>query len=249
MILNILKKYILIIAIMLVGGSVVYASRPENVSFPLSVYTGLQGKHHVQGIAVDKENGYIYFSFTTKLIKMDFKGNLIGSVEGLTGHLGCLTMNPADGRIYGSLEYKNDVIGRGIAGENATKRDNAFYVAIFDPDKITRPNMNGEKDGVMTCVYLKEVVDDFEAVVVNKGKKFEHRYGCSGIDGVTFAPKVGRKGGKMLLYVSYGIYGDVKRSDNDYQVLRAYDTSKWRKYEQPLSQENGCSYFLHLLVS
>ena len=238
MILNILKKYILIIAIMLVGGSVVYASRPENVSFPLSVYTGLQGKHHVQGIAVDKENGYIYFSFTTKLIKMDFKGNLIGSVEGLTGHLGCLTMNPADGRIYGSLEYKNDVIGRGIAGENATKRDNAFYVAIFDPDKITRPNMNGEKDGVMTCVYLKEVVDDFEAVVVNKGKKFEHRYGCSGIDGVTFAPKVGRKGGKMLLYVSYGIYGDVKRSDNDYQVLRAYDTSKWRKYEQPLSQEN-----------
>jgi len=231
------KKYFIIVCMLLVCGNIV-ATEIDYEKFPLSVYTGLQGKHHVQGIAVDKERGYIYFSFTTKLIKMDFKGNLIGSVEGLTGHLGCLTMNPEDGRIYGSLEYKNDVIGKGIAGENAAKRENAFYVAVFDPDKITRPNMSAEKDGIMNSVYLKEVVDDFEAVVVNKGKDFEHRYGCSGIDGMTFAPKVGKKGGKMLLYVSYGIYGDLKRSDNDYQVLRAYDTSKWGKYEKPLSQEN-----------
>lgn len=68
----------------------------------------------MQGIAVDLERGYIYFSFTTKLLKMDLAGNLIGSVDGLTGHLGCLTMNPADGRVYGSLEYKDDAIGKGI---------------------------------------------------------------------------------------------------------------------------------------
>ena len=235
-----LKKYLFAISLLFIGGNIINAAEPVNgkTPFPSTVYTGLQGKHHVQGIVVDKENGYIYFSFTTKLIKMDLKGNLIGSVEGLTGHLGCLTMNPADGRIYGSLEYKNDVIGKGIAGDKATERENAFYVAVFAPEKITRPDMNAEKDSIMTCVYLKEVVDDFEATVVHNGEEVEHRYGCSGIDGMTFAPKVGKKGGKMLLYVSYGIYGDLKRSDNDYQVLRAYDVAEWSKYEQTLSQEN-----------
>jgi hypothetical protein len=237
---NSFKKYLFAICLLFIGGNIINATASVNCKtpFPLTVYTGLQGKHHVQGIVVDKENGYIYFSFTTKLIKMDLKGNLIGSVEGLTGHLGCLTMNPADGRIYGSLEYKNDVIGKGIAGDKATERENAFYVAVFAPEKITRPDMNAEKDSIMTCVYLKEVVDDFEATVVHNGEEVEHRYGCSGIDGMTFAPKVGKKGGKMLLYVSYGIYGDLKRSDNDYQVLRAYDVAKWSKYEKVLSQEN-----------
>lgn len=225
----------LIIICILINGGIIYANESNN-KFPSVIYTGLQGKHHVQGITIDKKKGYIYFSFTTKLIKMDLKGNMIGSVDSLTGHLGCITMNPVDGRIYGSLEYKNDVIGKGIAGEEATKRENAFYIAIFDPDKITRPNMNAEKDGVMTSVYLKDVVDDYEATIIHKGEKIKHRYGCSGIDGVTFAPKVGKKEGKMYLYVSYGIYGNPKRTDNDYQVLRAYDVDKWKKYEKPLSQ-------------
>lgn len=37
----------------------------------------------------------------------------------------------------------------------------AFYVAIFDVDKITRPDMDAETDGRETAVYLKEVVDDY----------------------------------------------------------------------------------------
>ena len=82
---------------------------------PRTIFSGLHGNHHVQGIAVDKDRGYIYFSFTTKLIKADLQGRLIGSVDGLTGHLGCIAMNPADGRIYGSLEYKNDAIEIGRA--------------------------------------------------------------------------------------------------------------------------------------
>ena len=81
---------------------------------PRTIFSGLHGNHHVQGIAVDKDRGYIYFSFTTKLIKADLQGRLIGSVDGLTGHLGCIAMNPADGRIYGSLEYKNDAIGKAL---------------------------------------------------------------------------------------------------------------------------------------
>lgn len=87
---------------------------PDLRNLPREIRSGEQGPFHVQGIAVDLERGYIYFSFTTKLLKMDFEGNLIGSVDGMTGHLGCLTMNPADGRVYGSLEYKDDAIGKGI---------------------------------------------------------------------------------------------------------------------------------------
>ena len=65
-----------------------------------------------------------------------------------------------------------------------------------------------------------------------------HRFGCSGIDGVTFAPRFGSGEEGDWLYVAYGIYGDTLRTDNDYQVLLAYDTKEWKRYEQPLSQSN-----------
>jgi hypothetical protein len=38
--------------------------------------------------------------------------------------------------------------------------------------------------------------------------------------------------------VAYGIYGDVNRADNDYQVLLQYDVAGWKRFERPLSQEN-----------
>lgn len=205
---------------------------------PSTVFSGYQGKHHVQGIAVDVKRGCIYFSFTTRLIKTDLRGNLIGSVDGLTGHLGCLTVNPADGRIYGSIEYKDDKIGVGIAGEAAKNRESAFYIAIFDGSKITRPDMKPTDNNVMSTVYLGNVVKDYYAKVKNQGKTVDHRYGCSGIDGVSFGPKPGKTMAEPVLYVAYGIYGDTERTDNDYQVLLTYDTSDWKKYERPLEQDN-----------
>ena len=99
--------------------------------------------------------------------------------------------------------------------------------------------MNAEKDDVMKTVYIKEAVDDYYAKVSNNGQELEHRFGCSGIDGVTFAPAFGQsRDGKKYLYVAYGIYGDTLRTDNDYQVILAYDTRDWKQYEQPLTQEN-----------
>ena len=79
---------------------------------------------------------------------------------------------------------------------------------------------------------------DYMAKVELDGKQVEHRLGCSGIDGVSFGPKFGKKGGKMYLTTTYGVYSDTKRSDNDYQVLLQYDIADWRKYERPLSQDN-----------
>ena len=90
------------------------AATPAFVSnfTPFSVMS--QGYGHVQGIAVDKKNGCVYFSFTTSLVKTDMKGRVLGSVTGFQGHLGCLTFCEADGKVYASLEFKNDAIGKGI---------------------------------------------------------------------------------------------------------------------------------------
>lgn len=207
---------------------------------PKSIYTGLWRYGHCQGIAVDQKGGYVYCSFTTALIKLDLTGRVIGTVTGLLGHLGCIDFCEADGRIYGSLEYKNDEIGRNIlrkaghAGEIA----NAFYIAIFDVERITRPGMDACTDGVMTTVYLREVAEDFAAQVEVNGSVFPHRHGCSGIDGATFGRLPGDPDGPYRLFVAYGVYGDVNRSDNDDQVILCYDTADWAQYARPLRQEH-----------
>lgn len=190
---------------------------------------------HIQGIATDKNREFMYYSCTTFLAKTDMEGNVIGTVKGLAGHLGCIAYNYENGKIYGSLEYKHDAIGnhilKGLSEQSSSNVEvqDGFYIAIFDVDKIDRMDMDAEKDGVMKVVFLKEVFDDFSAP--------NHKYACSGIDGLTFAPLPGEKG-KKYLYVGYGVYGDVNRTDNDYQVLLRYDIDGWERYAKPLSQEN-----------
>ena len=204
------------------------------------LFTGTWGNNHIQGIAVDRKKGYIYYSFTTKLVKATLEGELIGCVDGLLGHLGCISFNKEDGRVYGSLEYKNDVIGKGILRNlgSEAKVEDAFYVAIFDVDRIVRMDMDAEKDGIMTAVYMSEVVKDYQGTGKNKaGQPVPHRYGCSGIDGLAFGPAFGL-GACNLLYVAYGIYSDLDREDNDHQVLLCYDVSDWEAFAQPINQDN-----------
>jgi hypothetical protein len=204
------------------------ADRPRDL--PKEIYGGAWTAGHVQGIAIDQRKGYMYFSFTNLLVKTDLKGNPVGSVTGFTGHLGDLDFNAKDGRVYGSLEYKEQ---------------ESFYIAIFDADRITSMNMDAQTTDVVKTVYLKEVVDDYVADMNGDGKfdgniaeTPDHRYGCSGIDGVSFGPEFGRKHGKERLTVAYGIYSHVGREDNDHQVLLQYDTSQWKKYEKPLTEND-----------
>ncbi|MBQ9138469.1 MAG: hypothetical protein IJX65_07540 [Alistipes sp.] len=250
-----MKRILTLLAALTVSITALTAATPIE-KLPRQIYSGEWKAGHIQGIAMDTERKHIYYSFTTMLVKADLEGNIIGTVTGLLGHLGCIEYNEADGRIYGSLEYKNDSIGKGILKQENTSKEwtTAFYVAIFDVDKIVRQNMSAEKDGIMTSVYLKTVCDDFAAKVVNNGTTLEHRYGCSGFDGITFGPKFGTADSKRYLTIAYGIYGDKNRTDNDYQVLLQYDTKNWHKYEQPLSQENmhqsgpskpAARYFVH----
>lgn len=208
-------------------------------NLPTCVKTSLQDKFHVQGIAYDRERNCMYMSFTTSLLKVDMQGRVLGSVEGLTGHLGCISLNPDDGRLYGSLEYKHDAIGQGImSGLGGIKNDEStgFYMAIFDVARINREHISAEE--VMTTVYLHPAVRDYQTSVTNQGRIVEHRFGCSGVDGLTLAPHWGKQKKRHMLYVAYGIYSENDRTDNDYQVLLCYDVKKLRKYEQTISPQN-----------
>lgn len=198
---------------------------------PKRIFSGWQGGCHCQGIAVDLKKERIYYSFTTRLVKSDFKGRIIGTVENLTGHLGCIDFHEADGRVYGSLEYKNDCIGKGIHSVLGVETENeeGFYCAVFDADRIDRIGMDAELDGVMRAVYLKEVVADYQYP--------DHKYGCSGIDGTAWGPICGSNDKKEYLHIAYGIYGDTQRCDNDCQVILCYDAEHWwDTLAQPLSQ-------------
>ena len=186
---------------------------------------------HLQGIAIDKQRKYMYLSFTTSLVKADLSGRILASVTGLVGHLGCIAYNYDDGKVYGSLEFKHDSIGRGIMKAIGYKNDvqDGFDIACFDVEKMTEMNMNAETDGVMNAVFLEEVYADYSAP--------NHHLGCSGIDGTTFAPSFDDPD-KMCLYVAYGVYGDVNRADNDHQVILQYDIADWAQYAKPLNQLN-----------
>ena len=205
------------------------------------IFSGAWGKLHCQGIAVDPQKGYIYYSFTTKLVKSDLDGNIIGTVDNIIGHLGCIDFHDADGKLYASLEYKNDSIGKGILRKlnmSEGNMQNGFYIAIFDVDRIDRMDMDAERDGIMRTVYLKTVVDDYEGTVTDGDREIRHIHGCSGIDGLAIGPDFGDpSGSNEYLHVCYGIYSDTERNDNDYQVILQYDMRGWwDTVAKPLSQ-------------
>lgn len=225
-----MNKYIsaLLFVIVTALSSAAFAAPAGLAHLPLKQNGGTWPTSHVQGIAVDVKGGYIYYSFTTVLAKYDFAGQLVGTLVGWTGHLGDLDFNPRDGRVYGSLEYK---------------KDNAFYIAVIDVSRIDRVGIEAQKSEIFQTVYLPEVTHDYTADMNGDGKFAgnigdtpDHRYGCSGIDGVSFGPAFGRTDGPHLLTVAYGIYANLKRTDNDHQVLLQYDIADWRRYERPLSE-------------
>lgn len=181
-------------------------------------------RFHVQGIAYDTEKDLIYSSFTTSFLKNGTDGSLIASATGITGHLGDMVFDPQTRKAYASLEFKNDAIGSVISKGTGTDevRQSQFYIAEISVDKITGTDTPFEEVAVLHTV--DEALKDYSDTADIDGRVVEHRYGCSGIDGITIAPAFGkgRKSAKDL-YVAYGIYGDTGRSDNDYNIILCYD--------------------------
>ncbi|MEU1278649.1 hypothetical protein [Streptomyces sp. NPDC005805] len=192
---------------------------------PAVIDGGAWRSGHLQGTAVDRDGGFVYFSFTNMLVKTDLDGRVLGSVTGFTGHLGDVDVNPDDGRVYGSLEYKSA---------------NAFHIAIVDGARIDRLGLDAGTSGVVTTVHLQEVAEDYTADMDGDGvfdgntaRTADHRYGCSGIDGLALGPAFGRRDGPLRLTVAYGVYANADRRDNDHQVLLQYDIGAWRALERP----------------
>ncbi len=169
--------------------------------------TGPSKGGHIQGIVLDKTGEYIYCSYTTELIKYHISGRRIGS-----------------------LEYKNDSIGKGILKNLGleTMNPDQFYVVFFDGEKIVWDGMDAAADGIMHAVCLPTVGREYAA----------HHFGCAGIDGTTIAPLPGDPAGKKYLTVAVAMYGDTTRTDNDYQRVFCYDFADLAAFEAALTTEN-----------
>lgn len=206
----------------------IFAQTPgTEIRLPVDIYAE-GGNHHVQGIALDREKGCMYFSFTTQFVKTDLAGRVLGTIDKIQGHLGAMVFNPEDRKVYASLECKDDAIGAGLS--DFAKGRSLFYVAIVDVDKVLSVGMDSEDNEAFQVVCIREAGKDYAAKVDVGGRTLDHRYGCSGIDGVTIAPRLGKASGRQFLYVAYGIYGDTTRTDNDNQVLLRYRFRQLRKY-------------------
>ena len=184
------------------------------------------GKLHVQGIALDQKENCMYCSFTSAFFKTDLEGNITGSVTGINGHLGAMTFDSKNRKVYASLEIKDDAIGKGIAkalgAAEHKKEESGFYIAEIAVDKITGLDMKFED--IITLHRVEEAVKDYLAKVEIDGQVLDHKYGCSGIDGITIGPAFGTVQGEAdHLYVAYGVYGDTTRVDNDYNILLCYN--------------------------
>ena len=212
-------KYLLIL---LASFAAVAASAQD---LPSRFDVKFKSKSHVQGVAVDTVGRCFYLSFTTSLVKCDYSGNVLASIDSINGHLGALCFDAASRRVYATLEHKDDEIGRGIAerlGAEAYSREGSrFYIASCD----------ASLEGGLTLYEVDEARDDYKT-----------RYGCSGIDGITIAPKIGSSPGKPCLYVAYGIYGDISRSDNDNQILLEYRLDRFKGGRSP---RPSARYFIY----
>ena len=183
------------------------------------------GSLHVQGIALDKKADCMYSSFTSSFLKTDLKGNVTGSVTAINGHLGAMAFDASGRKVYASLEIKDDAIGRGISkalgASEHSREQSGFYIAEINVDKLTGLDMPFDK--VAEVHTVNEAGKDYMAKVTLDGTVADHRFGCSGIDGIAIGPAFGSGSHKAdHLYVAYGIYGDTARKDNDYNIILCY---------------------------
>ena len=132
------------------------SEKAPKTDLPREVYVGQQAQH-VQGIAYDEEKNCMYMSFTSRFVKVDMQGNILGSIDRIQGHLGAMTFDPVGRKVYASLECKDDQIGQGIAKTLGVDvvTESVFYIAIIDVDKLTTLGADPETGDVLKTVCVK----------------------------------------------------------------------------------------------
>ena len=216
-----------VLGISLLNGQSFDVSLDTPIDLPDSIYVKNQ-PFHVQGFELDRLNGFLYLSFTNTIVKTDMRGRVVGSIINLHGHIGDIAYDPQRDLIYATLECKDDEIGTSISRKMdlppIDSGTSTFYIAVIKGSNISQREMSAEMADIK-YIYLTEVRQDYYLTTKVKGKKYDHKFGCSGIDGITVAPKIGSTSESPLnsLYIAYGIYEDLSRDDNDYQVLLRYD--------------------------
>ena len=153
---------------------------------------------HLQGATADEDMTYLYMSYNDRLVKVDMhSGEVVASMTGLAGgHLGDLAYYNGD--VYASLEFSSV---------------NKYYVAVIHAAQLTEMDMDYKTPGLMTAMYMHEMETLIE----------EDLFGAYGIDGTAFGKLPGDQSGKKYLIVACGLGTDTTRSDNNYQVLMAFD--------------------------
>lgn len=195
---------------------------------PLSLASGSWDVKHCQGMAIDFNKGFVYYSYTNSFVKCDLEGNVIGIITGIRGHLGDICYNKDDGKVYASYNPSGK---------------KALYTAIIDVDNLNGIGLDAVKCKLIRTVHLKEVYKDYSTNVTFMGDAFtadgeiipekdikktvyKRKYGVTGTDAVTFGPSFSTGKGNYFT-VSCGITPNTERTDNDYQILIQYDVSGW----------------------
>ena len=74
------------LALLLATASLTASAQEMMHIYPRTIKSGPFKTGHIQGIAVDTEKGYVYYSYTTILVKTDLQGNIIGKHTGAMGY-------------------------------------------------------------------------------------------------------------------------------------------------------------------
>ena len=103
---------------------------------PNHVYSGVYDVYHVQGICLDKENQYLYYTFTNIFVKTDTEGNLIGTMTGYPdgdgnadGKFGIIGIDGCEmGPKFGVSDGKEYLTVSASVPKNLARTDNDYQV-------------------------------------------------------------------------------------------------------------------------
>lgn len=168
-------------------------------------------------------------------------GTVVGFGEEGKCHLGDITFNTDNGKVYVSMIAS---VVYGSATEDNSRERNC-YVVIIEPEKIMK--IGHLADEVCSVVYVGEPI---VALASEKAGDWDLRLGGkygvkNGVDSCTFGPRFGKKNGKNYLTMIPSTASSAQetdgknmfdRPDADYFTVLQFDVGDWEKYEKPYGE-------------